>query len=77
MRLYDLLNICQEYADLGTAVTGQLRAVYRGEAVADQNRSAMRLVAKLLETIAHACEDDEGEELRRDIASLLEEVRRA
>ena len=50
MILTDLLEICRDYSDLGTAVQRQLWNVVEGEPLSEQNENALAVIADFLES---------------------------
>lgn len=74
MTIETLLDICEEYSNLGGAVTEQLCAVCGDmDTVEDQNPNALRMGVRFLKaTMRQIGPDDES--LRMDLNNLVNEI---
>lgn len=75
MELSDLIEICRQWDRLGWAVQEQLDSVAGGQPVAEQNPSAMEMVADFLrevDRIVAWCDDGQ---LREQVTDLAETIR--
>lgn len=77
MDLEELLELCDEYVRLGTAVQGQLKDVLEGQSASEQNYSALKLMRPLLEKAQRMGVDDLGvlSEINAFIAEVEEVTR--
>lgn len=51
MELRDFIEAAERYASEGDAVNGQLQGILDGEALAEQNRNALKYIAAMLRDV--------------------------